>query len=52
MATHCQMGKKGGGQLQPESLITGKICLFSPYFVKYMVFIVWKALKNQFGSLL
>ena len=62
MTTHCQTAarsgggerqnlgaKKGGGQLQTESLIrvlTCKMCLFSLYFVIYMVFIVWKALKN------
>ena len=42
--------KKGGGQLQTESLImvvTCKMCLFSLYFVIYMIFIVWKALKNN-----
>ena len=41
--------KKGGGQLQTESLtrvVTCKMYLFSLYFVIYMVFIVWKALKN------
>ena len=43
-------GKKGGGQLETESLIrvvTCKMCLFSLYFVIYMVFIVWKVLKNN-----
>ena len=43
-------GKKGGGQLQTENLIrvvTCKFCFFSLYFVKYMVFIVWKALRNN-----
>ena len=39
--------KKGGAQLQTENLIvTCKMSLFSLYFVKYMVFIVWKALKK------
>ena len=47
--------KKGDSQLQTESLIrvvTCTMCLFSLYFVVYMVFIVWKALKknlDQFG---
>ena len=43
-------GKKGGGQLQTESLIrvvNCEMCLFSLYFLIYMVFIVWKALKNN-----
>ena len=43
-------GKKGGGQLQTEnliSMITCKMCLVPLYFVIYMVFIVWKALTNN-----
>ena len=43
-------GKKGGGQLQSETLIrvvTCKMHLFSLYFVKYTVFTVWKALENN-----
>ena len=40
-------GKKGGGQLQTKHLIrvvASKMCLFSLYFVKYMMFITLHAL--------
>ena len=41
---------KGGGQLKTANLIrvvSCKICFSSIYFVKYMLFIVWKALRND-----
>ena len=40
-STHLK-AKKGGGQLQTMSqtgVVTCKMCLFSLYFVKYMIFI-------------
>ena len=39
--------KKGGGQLQTKNIIGAvqlKLCLFSLYFVKYIIYTVWKAL--------
>ena len=45
-------GKKGDRQLQPKHLIrvvARKMCLFSLYFVKYMMFITLHALWNDWG---
>ena len=55
MTTHCRAeqkcsvnavnsieGKNGSGQIQTKDqmrVVTFQMCLFSPYFVKYMIFI-------------
>ena len=46
-------GKKGGGQRQTEHLIRVvpcKMCLFSLYFVKYMICITLHALWNDWST--